>query len=213
MKAKATEENPAAREARLAKAFAAVQATATSLELSDEARRKFAEATLLAADADTRRGAGDAAGAVEEWAKALAGAGPVVLEAVVARYEREAGALRQLRLEDQAAPVAQALRGALGASEDAAARGEFCGGGLLYQWRVDALSELAPDIRRQDQTLAVFGVPEEQIRDLVSRLAGRGIDRVVPIGHALNFGRFWDGYDLYAEFTRRVAVTVGESDG
>ena len=124
-KVKVPEESPAAREARMAKAFADVQALATGLEFGDEARRKLAEATLLAAGAGARRGAGDAAGAAEEWAKALAGAGPVVLEAVVARYEWEAGALRQLRLEDQAAPAAQALRDALGASEEAAARGEW----------------------------------------------------------------------------------------
>jgi hypothetical protein len=33
---------------------------------------------------------------------------------------------------------------------------------------------------------------------------GRGVDRIVPFGEALTFGRFWDGYDLLAELTRRV---------
>ena len=89
-----------------------------------------------------------------------------------------------------------------------AARGEFCGAGLLYQWHVIELAELAPHIRRQDQTLGVFGVPDASIRDFVAAVAGRGIDRIVPIGKALDFGRFWDGYDLLAEFTRRVAVDV-----
>jgi hypothetical protein len=87
-----------------------------------------------------------------------------------------------------------------------AARGEFCGGGLLFQWHVRELSDLAPHLRRQDQTLTVFGIAEPSLRHLIRALAGRGIDRVVPFGHALDFGRFWDGYDLYAEFTRRVAV-------
>ena len=87
-----------------------------------------------------------------------------------------------------------------------AARGEFCGGGLLYQWHVAGLGELVPHIRRQDQTLGVFGLNEAEIRAFVSDLAGRGLDRIVPIGKALDFGRYWDGYDLLAEFTRRVAI-------
>lgn len=94
-----------------------------------------------------------------------------------------------------------------------AARGEFCGGGLLYQWHAAELSDLAPHIRRQDQTLTVFGIGEDRVRELVGALAGRGIDRIVPFGRALDFGRFWDGYDLYAEFTRRVAVEFGRKAG
>jgi hypothetical protein len=37
-------------------------------------------------------------------------------------------------------------------------------------------------------------------------LNGSGIDRIVPIGQALAFGRFWDGYDLLAEFTRSTLI-------
>ena len=126
-KAVAPAEAPTQREARLANAFVQVQARATGLDLDDGARRRLAEATLFAAGARTRAEAGDLAGAAQEWTKAMAEAGPVVLAAVVARYEKEAGALRELRLEDQAAPAAQALRRALEASEDAAARGEWAG--------------------------------------------------------------------------------------
>ena len=82
-----------------------------------------------------------------------------------------------------------------------------CTSGMFEQ-----LADLAPHIRRQDQTLGVFGIAEDQIRELVAALAGRGIDRIVPIGRALDFGRFWDGYDLYAEFTRRVAIDVGRTN-
>ncbi|HET9516299.1 MAG TPA: gamma-glutamyl phosphate reductase, partial [Actinoplanes sp.] len=40
------------------------------------------------------------------------------------------------------------------------------------------------------------------------RLAGRGIDRVVPFGSALSFAAVWDGYDLLSEFSRITTVTV-----
>lgn len=90
------------------------------------------------------------------------------------------------------------------------ARGEFCGGGLLYQWQVNSINQLVPHIRRKDQTLATFGLASADLRDFVRKLAGRGIDRIVPFGAALNFGRYWDGYDLLSEFTRRVAIEIEE---
>ena len=90
------------------------------------------------------------------------------------------------------------------------ARGEFCGGGLLYQWQVDSIDQLVPHIRRKDQTLATFGIASADLRGFVHELAGRGIDRIVPFGAALDFGRYWDGYDLLSEFTRRVAIEIEE---
>ncbi len=124
-KAAAPEEKPAEREARLAAAFAELQARAAGLELDDAARRRLAEATLLSVGAKARAEAGDLTDASEEWTKALAEAGPAVLAAAVARYDREAGALGEPRLADQTAPAARELRRALDASRDAAARGEW----------------------------------------------------------------------------------------
>lgn len=79
---------------------------------------------------------------------------------------------------------------------------ENCGGGLFLSSRVDRLDELTQVLRRKDQTLAYFGVPESELRDLAKKLGGRAIDRFVPIGQALQFSRFWDGYDLLREFSR-----------
>lgn len=88
-------------------------------------------------------------------------------------------------------------------------RGEFCGGGFLYELPVEHLTDIADDIRRADQTLAVFGIPHTELRTFVETLTGRGIDRIVPIGKALEFSRYWDGYDLFAEFTRKVTIDSG----
>ncbi|HWF47503.1 MAG TPA: hypothetical protein VG168_10895, partial [Bryobacteraceae bacterium] len=83
-----------------------------------------------------------------------------------------------------------------------------CGGGLLFQTRADHLLDVAPWIDRRDQTLTHFGFTSEQLRELAVLLNGRGIDRMAPIGQALNFHRYWDGYDLLREFTRTVHVTA-----
>ena len=39
---------------------------------------------------------------------------------------------------------------------------------------------------------------------MVKLAGGRGIDRLVPVGQALSFHRFWDGYDLIRELVRHV---------
>jgi len=97
----------------------------------------------------------------------------------------------------------------LGAVELPDVRGEFCGGGLFTSVSVPSLDELPSFVRRADQTLSQLGFTREELRDLAVRLNGKGIDRIVPMGSALDFNRFWDGYDLVQEFTRRVTVDAG----
>lgn len=87
-------------------------------------------------------------------------------------------------------------------------RGEFCGAGLFCQLHVKELAEIIPSIRRADQTLATFGIPEADLEKLVIDLRGRGIDRIVPFGQALQFSRYWDGYDLLEELTRKTTISV-----
>jgi hypothetical protein len=83
------------------------------------------------------------------------------------------------------------------------------GGGYLLSLRLAALVELVPFLTRADQTLTQFGFDEAELLDFAGRVAGSGgIDRIVPIGQALTFDRFWDGYDLLDVFTRTVSVTA-----
>ena len=83
---------------------------------------------------------------------------------------------------------------------------EHCGGGLLYQFHTPVLEPLAAFIDRRDQTMSYFGFESEGLRELAQMVSARGIDRIVPIGRALDFDRYWDGYDLFLEFSRHVTV-------
>lgn len=95
--------------------------------------------------------------------------------------------------------------------EYADVRGEFCGGGIFFQHRVDSLRDLVRHLERRDQTLVQFGFSTTELTDLVRELNGRGIDRVVPVGEALTFHHIWDGHDLLQSFTRRTTIDFTEA--
>ena len=43
-----------------------------------------------------------------------------------------------------------------------------------------------------------------EIRNLVASQNLRGIDRVVPVGSAIDMGLVWDGYDIVASLSREI---------
>ena len=80
------------------------------------------------------------------------------------------------------------------------------GAGTIVQRRIGALDELIPLIDRRVQTICHFGLDADELGDFARRLAGRGGDRIVPLGEALSFSDAWDGNDLLQAFTRVVEV-------
>lgn len=91
-----------------------------------------------------------------------------------------------------------------------------CGGGLFFEFvSVDLASDMASLVNSDDQTAACYGLGGDEVRQLARDLNGRGIDRWVPIGRALEFGSVWDGYDMLSELTKRVVVDLprGRSSG
>jgi Acyl-CoA reductase (LuxC) len=88
-----------------------------------------------------------------------------------------------------------------------------CGGGLFFEVQLEQLATLAPALGRKDQTLTTFGFEEEELRQFAGLLNGGAIDRIVPIGQALQFGRFWDGLDLLQEFCRHIHLDIRAPDG
>jgi hypothetical protein len=85
------------------------------------------------------------------------------------------------------------------------------GGGVFWECQVERLENIAPALRRRDQTLTWFGFAADELHSLASTLNGRALDRIVPIGQALQFGRFWDGNDLLQSFCRQVFIGAPET--
>lgn len=85
-------------------------------------------------------------------------------------------------------------------------RERHCGGGLFYEYEIPELHELAQVIIDKDQTIAYFGFERSELQQLVEAVSTRGIDRIVPIGRALDFNGVWDGQDFLTSFTREVVI-------
>jgi hypothetical protein len=54
------------------------------------------------------------------------------------------------------------------------------------------------------QTLSHWGFADEELLDLNKLSNCEGLDRIVPMGEALNFHYIWDGYNLFEELSRKV---------
>lgn len=77
-------------------------------------------------------------------------------------------------------------------------------GGYFYQTAVGGFDEIAGDVDERFQTVVCYGVDPESVRRCVRELGLRGIDRIVPVGSAMDIGLIWDGYDLIAAMSRVI---------
>jgi hypothetical protein len=82
-------------------------------------------------------------------------------------------------------------------------RGYF---GTVHEVTVDTLDAIAPIVDARFQTLATFGFTHDALRNFVTVNRLPGIDRVVPIGRALDMGFVWDGFDTISSLSRLVDI-------
>lgn len=78
-------------------------------------------------------------------------------------------------------------------------------GGYFYEKSVGDFSEVLDAVDERYQTITFAGIDGEDLRRQVLRCRARGIDRVVPLGQAMNLGLLWDGYDLVETLSRKIA--------
>lgn len=81
-----------------------------------------------------------------------------------------------------------------------------CGGGYFYYRDCGDITELEALKVPKVQTISFFGLSKESKEALLELAYGEGIDRIVQLGHALNFHYLWDGYNLFQELSRKVYI-------
>lgn len=82
-------------------------------------------------------------------------------------------------------------------------RGYF---GTIHEVLLPELDALAPIVNERYQTMTVQGVDQSTIREWLIRHRLRGIDRIVPVGRALDMNVLWDGFDLIGSLSRIIDI-------
>lgn len=78
--------------------------------------------------------------------------------------------------------------------------------GFFFETIDNDLTQLSRIVNTRYQTLTCFGVDTHALAQTVVANGLAGIDRVVPVGKALDIGVIWDGYDLIRTMSRIVAI-------
>ena len=78
--------------------------------------------------------------------------------------------------------------------------------GIIFEYEINELEEIADILIDKDQTIVYYGYTKQQLIQLIEQVNGRGIDRIVPIGTALDFSETWDGQNFLTSFTREVVI-------
>lgn len=88
-----------------------------------------------------------------------------------------------------------------------------CGGGCFFEYRAKTLEEIVPVLTKRCQTVAVLGVEQEQVRELVFSKGVRGVDRIVPLGGTMELSFIWDGFQMVESMSRYVFGGAKERNG
>ncbi len=82
-------------------------------------------------------------------------------------------------------------------------RGKY---GYFYEYDMEKESDISPIINKKYQTLTYFGIDKALLQNFVLENRLTGIDRIVPVGQALDIGPIWDGYDVVKSLSRIIDV-------
>ena len=78
--------------------------------------------------------------------------------------------------------------------------------GYFYEYDSENINGVAHIINIKYQTLTYFGVDKSELLGFVVKNRLSGIDRIVPVGKALDMDVIWDGYDIVRSLSRIIDV-------
>jgi hypothetical protein len=78
------------------------------------------------------------------------------------------------------------------------------GHGMFYLVAITSLAALVPRLDEKCQTLSYWQVERDSLLKLVEQASITGLDRVVPLGRALEFSPVWDGIDMFSSLSRSL---------
>jgi len=78
--------------------------------------------------------------------------------------------------------------------------------GYFFEHSLASCDEIVSVVTEKYQTITYFGIDPLALREQLIAAHIRGIDRIVPIGQAMDICAIWDGHDLVRELSRVISV-------
>ena len=78
--------------------------------------------------------------------------------------------------------------------------------GVLYEITLSSLDDIKPIVMEGLQTFLYLGFSRKELHDFVVFNQLKGIDRMVPVGQAIDMEVIWDGYDVISSLSRIVDI-------
>ena len=78
--------------------------------------------------------------------------------------------------------------------------------GTFFQKNINHITDLKKFITKKCQTVSYFGLTKNEFRNFLMNNNLLGIDRVVPIGKALEIDIIWDGYEVVKSLSRVISL-------
>lgn len=78
------------------------------------------------------------------------------------------------------------------------------GGGYFFEYSANKLEEIEPILTKQCQTISVYGIDKDVVKQLVFDKGVRGVDRIVELGQTMGLEFIWDGYKMIETMSRFV---------
>ena len=76
--------------------------------------------------------------------------------------------------------------------------------GFFFEFFINNLRNISKNVNPKFQTMTYFGFKESELRNFILEEKPAGIDRIVPVGRALEFDEMWDGYDLVRSLSKII---------
>ena len=77
---------------------------------------------------------------------------------------------------------------------------------MFYSFEIKDINNLSAIVNNKYQTLTYYGVDKKILENFIIENNVSGIDRIVPVGRALDMDIIWDGYDIISYLSRIVDI-------
>ena len=78
--------------------------------------------------------------------------------------------------------------------------------GFFFEYALKSRDELFNVVTEKFQTVTQFGIDAAELARQSASAHLRGIDRIVPVGQAMDIGILWDGFDLIRMLSRIISA-------